>query len=152
MPAPPPIPSMASPISNAGLQHPGHQAMSFQPALDRGSPASSTHAPSGGHNSNQFIWPPKYATTSTPITSQNSASSPLRSYHNVVGLPVTSTQYKSPYAVPQSSSGSSASISYGNNGRNENGYGRNEHHGQALSAPVTQNGYNVPHSALPVSK
>ena len=68
----------------------------------------------------QFVWPPNYQ-TSTPVTnsSQSSNSSPLRNplfppgpHHNVVGLPVTSTQYRSPYAVPQSSSGSSASASF----------------------------------------
>ena len=47
--------------------------------------------------------PTNYVTTSTPVTQ----SSPIRHFQHL-GLPVASTQYKSPYAVPQSSSGSSA--------------------------------------------
>ena len=48
--------------------------------------------------------PTNYVTTSTPVTQ---SSSPIRHFQHL-GLPVASTQYKSPYAVPQSSSGSSA--------------------------------------------
>ena len=76
------------------------------------------------HSPPQFVWPPphsaagvaassnnggilqqtpNYVTTSTPVTQ----SSPSRHFQHL-GLPVASTQYKSPYAVPQSSSGSSA--------------------------------------------
>ena len=75
-----------------------NNAMSYHQIDNRNSPNS------------QFVWPPKYVTTSTPVTN-SSANSPMRNFHNVVGLPVTSTQYKSPYAVPQLSSGSSASPS-----------------------------------------
>ena len=59
--------------------------------------------------------------TSTPVTSASTPvpHSPARHYgghqqqhHHMVGLPVASTQYRSPYAVPQSSSGSSASTGF----------------------------------------
>ena len=66
-------------------------------------------------SSNQFVWPANYLATSTPVTSSSltpvpANQSPARNYHHhLVGLPVASTQYRSPYAVPQSSSGSSAS-------------------------------------------
>ena len=69
-------------------------------------------------SSNQFVWPSNYVATSTPVTSASTPvpHSPARSYHqqhhHMVGLPVASTQYRSPYAVPQSSSGSSASTGF----------------------------------------
>ena len=76
----------------------------------RSSPLTSNINQRSSPSNNNFVWPPKY--NSTPVTASNS---PLRNFgpphfHNTLGLPVTSTQYKSPYAVPQSSSGSSASI------------------------------------------
>ena len=67
------------------------------------------HPQTDRHSPPQFVWPPSsqqppnYVTTSTPVTQ----SSPQRHFQHL-GLPVASTQYKSPYAVPQSSSGSSA--------------------------------------------
>lgn len=98
-------------IPGAGFPGMTSSALSYHQIDSRNSPNS------------QFIWPPQYVTTSTPVTnsSQSSNSSPLRNPaifqnhagpHNIVGLPVTSTQYKSPYAVPQSSSGSSASATF----------------------------------------
>lgn len=68
-------------------------------------------------SSNHFVWPPNYVATSTPVTSASTPvpHSPARNYHqlhHMVGLPVASTQYRSPYAVPQSSSGSSASTGF----------------------------------------
>lgn len=94
--------------------------VSYQQNVSRSSPSSAN---------SQFVWPPKYVTTSTPVTNSSASTSPLRNFHNVVGLPVTSTQYKSPYAVPnaQSSSGSSQA-----NGDNNNGY--NFHHALPVSS------------------
>ena len=78
---------------------------------------------------NQFVYPAKNMTALT----NSSNNSPMRNYSKDLGLPMTSAQYTSSYAVPQSSSGSSASAGFKPEPRH-----RNQLHLTHMSQPAQQ--------------
>ena len=112
---------LLSPILRIQLIHYLCIARPPAPPHSQAQPQFDSHRNNDSPSSNQFVWPANYLATSTPVTSSSitpvpaANHSPARNYHHhhMVGLPVASTQYRSPYAVPQSSSGSSASTNLG---------------------------------------